>query len=614
MEPEDIEKLVEILADRAEAQDGYLRSLAERANWPKKWRGEISWQGASIQDARILIKEALSRGDNKEDPRFSSLGSILHIVWKEDVGSDKGVEIAILIIRYNLYKDELLLRELKKDRNLLEQLEKIYGFQDFESYSTAKSKSLDALVSEQARNDLVKILRKIISSNEEEDGLSSIKDACRKALPKSQRHHALSINEIEQALNLLDRYPSARDGIPRIIQFAAHLSNDEHVASDDSLISEIHQALNTWFRVNAFESSSISRHGSVPFLEPRLFIVVEESMTGGLLGSSNREQFSVQAWLIPNFPCVIPNREITEEIYRNDEYYVLNLSYIFSIYGDEIPDYISNSLLKKIKQTEVNGAIDITNLSLFLEELKELLSLFLSEAILLLTEEYQNNEPFEIGRLAIELFLPERLLCFSDVDKWVVSDVIQRKKYSPVGASFKVLLHNLARFTKRQAKKSRIDAKKDQARNILQENIWKVNWRLVMDKLQAPISSNEFVLIKADSDLVQDSLQSKLERKIGVVLGQTPQRDEVLKLIVAKTGIPIVLWTRYDGLDADHSSEMYEIVCTAPLIDLPERVLEKRREAMVNKQLVYHLGHHLAVLWDDPNRFPPSGNNLKFPA
>lgn len=615
MNSEDIEKLVEILADRAEAQDGYLKSLAERANLPSRWRGEIAWQGASIQDARMLIKEAWSRGDNKSDPRFSSLGSILHIVWKEDVGPDKGVEIAICIVRYNLYKDEGLLRELKDNKDLLEQLDKIYGCQDFEIFNPAKPKNSDILISERARDCLVKILRKIINSNEEEYSLSPIKDACRKALPKSQRHRALSINEIEQALDLLDQYPSSSDGIPRIIQFAYYLSNDEYIASDDSLTSEIHQDINVWFRSNAFETPSVSRYELAPLPEPRLFIVVEERMTGGLLGGGNQEQFSVQAWLIPNFPCFVPNREIAERIYKTDEYYVLDLSYLFSTYQDEILERISNSLLEKIKETEVDGVIHATNLALSLGELKELLSLFLSEALFLITtEEDPNNEKFSIDRLSIELFLPERLLCSIDVDKWVVFNFITGTDHSPVGAAYKVLLHNLARFTKRQAKKNRNEAKKAKALNTLQENPWKVNWRLAMDKLQVSPSSDEFVPINADSNLDIDSLQSKLDGRIGVVLGQTPQRDEVLKSIIVNAGIPIVLWTRYEGLDVDHSSEMQELACTMPLIDLPTRVFNKRREAIANKHLVNHLGHHLTVLWDDPNRFPPSDDNLKFPA
>jgi len=606
MNQEDVEKLVEILSDRAEAQDGYLKSLAERANLPSKWRGEISWRGASMQDARMLIKEAWSRGDNKSDTRFSSLGSILHIVWNEDVGPDKGVEIAICIVRYSLYNDEELLRELKENKNLLEQLYKIYGFQDFESFNVAKSKNSDALISEQARNELIKILRKIISNNE--GGLGFIKDACRKALPKSQRHRALSIDDIEQVINLLDNYPSTNDGLPRVIHFASHLSHDEYVASDDV------QNLNGWFRINGFSKPFVSRHELASLPEPRLFIVVEESLTGSLLGGGSQEQFSVQAWFIPNFPCFTPNRDIAEKIYKTDEYYVLDLSYLFSIYQDEISERVSNDLLEKIKETEVDGAIHVTNLALSLGELKELLSLFLSEALFLITEEDPNNEKFAINSLSIELFLPDRLLFSIDIDKWVVFDVIQGIEYSPVGATFKVLLHNLARFTKRQTIKDKNKAKKAQALSTLRENRWKVNWRLVMEKLQAPLSSDEFVLITDDSDLDMNSLQSKLEGRIGVVLGQTAQRDEVLKSIIAKAGIPIVLWTRYDGLDVDHSNEMHKLICTTPLIDLPARVFNKRREAMTNQQLVSHLGHHLTVLWDDPNRFPPSDNNLKFSA
>jgi hypothetical protein len=603
METEDIDLLVEILSDLAYDLEGFLKSLVDDADWPKEWRQEIVWKGGHSIDARMLINMAWVKGVNRNDTRFTSLGSILNILLKK-VGPDKGVVIALVIVRYDLYRDKEIIKNLKEDKDLLEQLYKIYGFKDFESVTIkTKSGALDTLISEQARNDLVEILEHIIISNEEEEGLSSIKDACRKALPKSQRHHALSINEIKQVLSLLEQYPSARDEMPRIIYFASHLSDDEYIA-------DIRQKINAWFRINGFRKPSVSRHESLAFPEPRLFIMVEDSMTAGLLGSSNQEHFSVQAWLVPNFPCVMPNRESAEEIYKADEYYILDLSYLFSIYRDEIKDYISNDLFEKIKMTEVNGAIHVTNLALSLGGLKELLSLFLSEAIFLLQEDVEN---FEIGRLAIELFLPERLLCSSDVDTWVVFDFIQGRDYSPIGATFKVLLHNLARFTKRQAKKNRIEAKKAQARNTLQENRWKVNWRLAMEKLQTPLNSDDFALIKADSDFDEDRLLLKLERRIGVVLGQTFQRDELLKSIIAKAGIPIVLWTRYDGLDVDHSSEMHELICTEPLINLPERVFDKRREAITNTQLVSHLGHHLVVLWDDPNRFPPSNDNLKFP-
>jgi hypothetical protein len=604
MKPEDIEKLVGILADREHDRPGYLKDLADRSNLPKEWLGEISWDGASRTDARLLINMALSRGLNNNDPRFSSLGSILssvlNINGESDVGHDIGVEIAIFIIRYKLYNDASLIEELKANKNLLEQLYNKYQVKEFDDLKEKISVTQKGLISEDARNNLIKILEKIIDSNEEE-GLSVVKDACRKALPRSQRHQALSVDGVEQALNLLDIHATRNNEISRIITFVTYLSTDEDIISNVEIANDI----DLWFSENDFEKASTFIDRSSLLIEnpePRLFILISED----LLDIGKGAIFSVQAWLVPHLPCVVKDREDVEKIYKFDDYYVLDLSYLFSIYEDEISGCISNSLLDKITKTEIDGAIHIKNLRLSLEEIKELTSLFLNESLLILSEERSTNPQLDIDNLTIELFLPDKLLCYGDFDRWIVSNLLREEDPSCMGTSFKVLLHNSSRFTKRQSKKTRLEAKKAKVKETLEENPWKVNWSLAIDKLQVPIESDEFESIDTATDL--DTLQFILRRKIGVVLGQTAQRDEVLKSIT-KAGIPIVIWTRHDNGDADHLSEMQTLVCSAPLIYLPERVLNKRQEAI--QQSDNHLGNHLAILWDDPNRFPPSDDNLK---
>lgn len=619
MEQDDINKLVGILADQADARRGYLKDLADRSNLPKLWLGEISWDGAPIKDARLLINMALSRGLNNNDTRFSSLGSILSTVLNingtSDIGYDIGVEIAILIIRYKLYKDETLLKELKENENFLDQLKKKYNAKDFDDLKEKISVNQKGPISEDARNNLIEVLEKIIDSNEEE-GLSLIKDACRKALPKSQCHQALSIDGVEQALKLLDIYTTRNNEMSRIVTFAVYLSTDEDIISNIEISNEIDR----WFIDNNFEKTSTFIDRSplqIKNPEPRLFILISED----LLETGKKEIFSIQAWLVPHLPCVVKDRQDVENIYKFNDYYVLDLSYLFSIYDeDEIFAHISTSLLDKIKKTETDESRHIRSLQLSLEEIKELTGLLLNEALLILLDDLSNStddlsdSTLDIRNLTIELFLPDKLLCYGDIDRWIVSNFvgIEKSSFSSMGISFKVLLHNSSRFTKRQSKKNRREAKKAKIQDTLQENPWKVNWSLAIDKLQFQIEPDQFELIDDDTDL--DILQFILKKKIGVVLGQTSQRDKVLKSIITMAGIPIVVWTRYDDRDVDHSSEMKMLVCSAPLIDLPERVLSKRREAIKpqHRQSNNHLGNHLAILWDDPNRFPPSDDNLKF--
>lgn len=456
MNEEDIENLVGILADQAEHIDGYLKDLARRANLPKKWLGEITWKGAPRLDAKELITTAWDKGLNNEDPRFSSLGSILYAVLDgEDVGYDKGAEIAILIVRYNLYEDENLLRQLKEDKNLIEQLNKKYCIQTFD-YFTNKPYLTNSIytISTPAWKNLESILEKMLNSEEEEeDKFFAVREACRKTLPRAEQHYALTIDTVEQVLKRLDNY-IPRDGVTRIVEFAFHLTKDEKI--DEAIRGEIE----TWFETYHFKKPNISNQERQSFLEPRLFIWIEEKCA-----KAEENQFSVQAWLVPDSPWFISDPEVIKKTYKFGDYYKIDLSHLFSIFQlNELlekkgfSEYVSPNLLGKINKNISQGATKRGQFDLSLEELKGFFSLLVGEALFLLLQEKQDlySDNLNTDNLSIEVFAPEKLLN-TDIDRWTIFDLWKNenddRRIYPIGTSFKVILRSLERSTKRHTKK-----------------------------------------------------------------------------------------------------------------------------------------------------------------
>jgi hypothetical protein len=49
--------------------------------------------------------------------------------------------------------------------------------------------------------------------------------------------------------------------------------------------------------------------------------------------------------------------------------------------------------------------------------------------------------------------------------------------------------------------------------------------------------------------------------------------------------------------------EQVDGLLTCCIEEVIEKVTEKRREALQNQDS--HIGHHISLLWEDPNRLPP---------
>ncbi|MEO1182933.1 MAG: hypothetical protein AAFX51_19310 [Cyanobacteria bacterium J06636_28] len=84
---------------------------------------------------------------------------------------------------------------------------------------------------------------------------------------------------------------------------------------------------------------------------------------------------------------------------------------------------------------------------------------------------------------------------------------------------------------------------------------------------------------------------------------------------LALTGTPLALWVRDNDVDQDWSQLLDSQLLIHRLGDLPDKVLELRRNASVLASEADYaqsseLGHHLSILWDDPKRVPPTVNAM----
>ncbi|MDJ0691999.1 MAG: trypsin-like peptidase domain-containing protein [Xenococcaceae cyanobacterium MO_188.B32] len=117
MEHRDTEELIKMLARQATfapiGPQAFFINLVRQANLPQNFVMEVIgvWTGNPDFDARTLVQWAVNKGVNPQDPRFTVLGSILKPLL-QNVGLDIASQIIALIIKYRLYRDADLLREL----------------------------------------------------------------------------------------------------------------------------------------------------------------------------------------------------------------------------------------------------------------------------------------------------------------------------------------------------------------------------------------------------------------------------------------------------------------------------------------------------------------------
>lgn len=195
--------------------------------------------------------------------------------------------------------------------------------------------------------------------------------------------------------------------------------------------------------------------------------------------------------------------------------------------------------------------------------------------------------------LTIEFFLPYQYLC-EEVDLWRVSEL---DDLVPIGKNYRVVVRSY-----------------DRVENEYLENQLCKGWQRVKELLNLnnyDVSSH-FENLSTVSNCNWKNLEMQLsESKIGLKLTCAPpdsqkEKQELFKAFL-RGGIPIAIWTRRNNIP-NIVSEIDNLLTKDSLTNLDylfELIWRKRCKAHCDLTPKEHLGYHLAILCDNPERMPP---------
>jgi hypothetical protein len=186
--------------------------------------------------------------------------------------------------------------------------------------------------------------------------------------------------------------------------------------------------------------------------------------------------------------------------------------------------------------------------------------------------------------LTIELFLPDELLNES-IDNWEMDD---GNSVYPIGSKYKIILRSAQRLQQRQLK--------------LNGGFWQQKWK----NMPKPGEKQSTDLLVAGDKMSYECLLQKLEPAhimglnfVGNSL-QIGKNSPVTALRAA--GAPIAIWLRQPLPNVDQTTIDSLLACC--LHDLPS-VVKQQRFAAISEESGSHIGHHIALLWDNFDRLPP---------
>ncbi|NEP43357.1 MAG: hypothetical protein F6K35_30685 [Okeania sp. SIO2H7] len=227
-----------------------------------------------------------------------------------------------------------------------------------------------------------------------------------------------------------------------------------------------------------------------------------------------------------------------------------------------------------------------------LEEVESWLDNFIEQCFKFLPEDHQ---------LIIEVFLPIDLL-HTKVEWWNFTEFDYKKR--PIGTEYSVRLRSVERLQRRYLDRH--------------SRRWKEKWRRVKSVLEKPAILEHFGYFDSakNCDFTEAYLINQLDDKIGVKLMSCPPKHKRQELFMAimKSGLPIVLWSRYNLDNRDREIEQFFNL--QRLCSLCDSIRKKRLEAFGELDEVVrnnHLGSHLAVIWENPYRLTPDLIELMLP-
>lgn len=249
---------------------------------------------------------------------------------------------------------------------------------------------------------------------------------------------------------------------------------------------------------------------------------------------------------------------------------------------DTIPDY--EERFKPLKVDE-----QATEILFEQEKWSQLLSNLIQQCL----GKYLQGQP---TKLTIEVFLPRERL-WDEIEKWEYLEESESGKYysTPIGTKYGVVVRCYYRL--RTLGKPKYKYK---------ETDWRNNWQKIKEICEEKIPCNEEVIATVpESDFCPNELREWLIEQIILKVScylEDTQKNALLDAIDIRA-TPIVLLSRKKVQSLKNSNDFDKLLEDKPLNGLSERVRKLRYAAKKAKD-EKHLGNHLILLWDDPNRLP----------
>jgi len=187
----------------------------------------------------------------------------------------------------------------------------------------------------------------------------------------------------------------------------------------------------------------------------------------------------------------------------------------------------------------------------------------------------------------VHIFLPQQLLnC--DADSWKLIKFKLIEMELPIGHHYKVFvrLYERRSYNPKQ---------------------WKIKWQQKKSLLQEKASKGFKGCQDCDlEDLYYDLTEEENENVVGLKLIDAPHQDSSISIfnLIFEMGFPLALWSRSNLSGSTNEVELNRVLDACILANLPKTVKYERRDSR-KKPLNCHIGHHLSLLWDDPDLVPP---------
>ncbi|WP_392476087.1 hypothetical protein [Nostoc sp. C110] len=186
-----------------------------------------------------------------------------------------------------------------------------------------------------------------------------------------------------------------------------------------------------------------------------------------------------------------------------------------------------------------------------------------------------------LGELTIEFFLPCKLLNHT-VDSFI------REEFGiaeSIGKKYKVVVRANERLQK----------------NYPYKGIWFDKWQKIKQVYNSQCKQE---LISGNHS--QELIRKKLDKANGIILINIPKSTSIEAIFsyILITATPIVFWLRKEPENENlaHRCAINSLLDCC-IQELPDKVKEQRLDAPENQN--DHIGHHISLVWEDPERLTP---------